>query len=140
MKNTYRSSFAAVSAAGLLSGVFGVFGALPASAQSPAAGSDARMARERLVCDGVQQDRAACLREAGAARDEARRGGLTSGQGGNQNALARCSLQPPAERADCEARINGSGPGRTSVEGSVMGGGLIRETVTPIPTTPAPAR
>jgi len=46
-----------------------------------------------------------------------------------------------ADRADCEARIRGSaGAGRTTTEGSVMGGGVIRETVTPLPAQPAPAR
>lgn len=136
MKTALHSSLAAVFAA------VSLLGALPASAQGPATGpgSEIRMQRERLVCDGVQQDRAACLREAGAARDEARRGGLTSGQGGDQNAMARCDLQPPADRADCEARVRGTGAGRTSVEGSVMGGGLIRETVTPIPAPAAPTR
>jgi hypothetical protein len=29
---------------------------------------------------------------------------------------------------------------RTTTEGSVMGGGVIRETVTPLPAQPAPAR
>ena len=114
-------------AGGLLCGMTG------ARAQAP--GSDAREQRERAVCDGVQQDRAACLREAGAAQQEARRDGLTSAPGGyDQNALARCQLQPPADRADCEARIRGTG--QTSTGGSVMGGGVIRETVTPIPAPP----
>ena len=118
---------ALLAAAGLLCG--------PAAwAQAP--GSDAQAQRERAVCDGVQQDRAACLREAGAAQQEARREGLTSAPGSyDQNALARCQLQPPADRPDCEARIKGTGA--TSTGGSVMGGGVIRETVTPIP---APAR
>ncbi len=100
-------------------------------AQAP--GSEARAQSERAVCDGVQQDRAACLREAGAAKQEARRDGLSSAgpAGADQNALARCELQPPAERAACEARVKGTGA--TSSSGSVMGGGVLRETVTPIP-------
>ena len=101
--------------------------------------ADARMQRERATCDGVQQDKAACLREAGAARQEAGRGGLTgaSAAGYDANALARCKLQPPADQADCEARVRG-GAG-SSTGGSVMGGGVIRETVTPVPA-PAPSR
>lgn len=114
-----------------LSGLAGV--AQVAHAQ---AGSPGQVARERAVCDGVQQDRAACLREAGAAAQEARRGGLTAPAGSyDQNAMARCQTQPAADRADCEKRI--SGAGRTTTEGSVMGGGVIRETVT---TVPGPAR
>lgn len=114
--------------------------AMAQSAQPP--GSAARMEAEKATCDGVLQDRAACLREAGAARQEAGRNGLTSASpaGYDANALARCQLQPMADRADCEARIQGSTtPGASSsTSGSVMGGGVIRETVTPI-VTPAVA-
>jgi hypothetical protein len=108
-------------------------------AQAP--GTAARAQQERATCDGVQQDRAACLREAGAARQEAGRNGLTSASPGryDANAMARCREQPAADRADCEARLQGGA--RTSTEGSVMGGGVIRETVTPLPAQPAaPAR
>jgi len=105
---------------------------LPATAQSqaPAATAAAR-------CDGVQQDKAACEREAGAARQEAGRGGLTAASpaGEDANALARCQQVPAADKADCEARVRG-GAG-SSASGSVMGGGVIRETVTPVP---APAK
>lgn len=97
------------------------------------ASAQGSVAAEKARCDGVQQDKAACQREAGAARQEAQRGGLTSASGAtyDQNALARCQLQPAADRADCEARVRGSGT--SSTQGSVMGGGVIRETVTPIP-------
>ncbi|VTU19500.1 hypothetical protein H6CHR_01195 [Variovorax sp. PBL-H6] len=120
---TIRSSLALVLAAGSL--------ALPSL--GAAQGTESGYLRERAVCDGVLQDRNACLREAGAARYEAGRGGLTSAPPTTyeQNALARCALQPPADRSACEARMRGTGT--TSVEGSVLGGGLIRETVTPIP-------
>ena len=113
--------------------------ACTATAWAQAPGTDARAQRERAVCDGVQQDRAACLREAGAAQQAAQRDGLTTAgpAGAEQNALARCELQPAADRADCVARVRGTGSGTTSTSGSVMGGGVIRETVTPIP---APAR
>jgi hypothetical protein len=106
---------------------------------SAAPGTAARVQQERATCDGVQQDKAACLREAGAAKDEAGRGGLSSpgDSSADANALARCQMQPPADRADCEARVRGTGA--TSTSGSVMGGGVVRETVTPIPA-PAPAK
>lgn len=115
----------------------GISASSGAAAQTP--GSTTELQRERAMCDGVKQDRAACLREAGAAQQEARRNGLTSASSTRyeDNALARCQLQPISDRAACEARVTGSGAGRTSVDGSVAGGGLIRETVTPIP---APAR
>ncbi|SIR20419.1 hypothetical protein SAMN05880557_108267 [Pseudacidovorax sp. RU35E] len=98
------------------------------------------LAQSAPDCD-ARQDAAACRREAGAARQEAQRGGLTTPAQGNAqaNATARCSLQPAAERADCEARVRGSGAGAattTTTEGSVMGGGIIRETVTTIPAAP----
>ncbi len=95
------------------------------------------------ACDGIQQDRAACQREAGAARQAAGQpGGLTSGSPAalDANALARCQQLPAAEQADCEARIRGGASGSSSSSsGSVMGGGVIRETVTPVPA-PAPAK
>ncbi|MBS0341590.1 MAG: hypothetical protein JSS56_13770 [Proteobacteria bacterium] len=109
---------------------------LPAWAQAPppvpATGASAR-------CDGVQQDKAACQREAGAARQEAARGGLAgSSLSTNQaNALARCQPLPAGDKADCEARIRGE-QGSTS-SGSVMGGGVVRETVTPVPAPAQPS-
>jgi len=128
----FRSLLIALSACGAFS---------LAVAQEAAPGSAARAQAERATCDGVQQDRAACLREAGAARQEAGRNGLTAADSASheQNALARCQLQPAADRADCEARIRGAaGSGSSTTEGSVMGGGVIRETVRPVPA-PAPA-
>lgn len=92
--------------------------------------------QELAMCDHIQQDRAACIREAGAARDMARRGESRGpAPDYRANALARCAGQPPADRADCEARVTG-GSG-TQVQGSVLGGGVIRESVTTV-VTPAP--
>lgn len=112
---------------------------LAASLLALPVGAQAQSAEALAKCDGVQQDKAACLREAGAARQEAGRGGLTSGTPASQdaNALARCQQLPTAEQADCEARMRG-GAGSSS-SGSVMGGGVIRETVTPVPA-PAPGK
>ena len=93
-------------------------------------------------CDS-RQDPAACAREAGAARQEAARGGLTRPgvATAEQNATARCQALPTNEQSDCLARMQGAVPGpgttTTTTSGSVMGGGVIRETVT---TMPAPSR
>ena len=130
MNNTTRSMIAALVAVG------GLAAASSASAQ-PRRG-DSTYQQEIAVCGHNQQDRAACIREAGAARQEAARGGLTSAPDYQRNALARCSLQPPTDRADCEARVlGGSGNTRGAVDGSVMGGGVIRESVTTV-VMPAP--
>ncbi|WP_422088171.1 hypothetical protein [Variovorax sp.] len=117
-------------------------GGLTATTIASAAGESSRTYQQELaVCGHNQQDRAACIREAGAARQAAARGGLTSAPDYRGNALARCSLQPPTERSACEARVLGSmGNTRTMVDGSVMGGGVIRESVTTtmVPVAPAP--
>jgi probable HAF family extracellular repeat protein len=85
-----------------------------------------------LYRDGVMQDRNACLRERGAAADMARRGAFPAPDTATlqQNALARCARQPASDREACEARVMGSAS--TSVTGSVLGGGVIRQTETPI--------
>ena len=112
-------------------------GLLGATAWAQTPGSAAQAQRERADCDGVQQDREACRREAGAARQEAQRGGLAPAGEAEKNALARCQLlQAASDRSDCEARIRGAA--NSSSSGSVMGGGVVRETVTPVPA-PAPA-
>ena len=87
--------------------------------------------RDRAACMSGQtsQDRATCLKEAGAALQEARRGGLDSGQGQlERNRLLRCDRQPPEDRQDCIRRMNGEG----FTSGSVDGGGILRELVTPV--------
>jgi len=94
---------------------------------------------ERAVCGHNQQDKAACLREAGAAQEAARRGALTdpSPEQLQRNAMARCDRQTTdIDRRACQDRVRGSG--QTTIDGSVMGGGVIRETVTPIPAGMAP--
>jgi len=92
------------------------------------ADAQARYQRERAACLSGQthHDRATCLKEAGAALDEARRGRLQDYGHYLQNALARCQRLPAEERKDCEARMQGRG----EVYGSVEGGGLYRELVT----------
>ena len=104
---------------------------LSVSAALAAQPSDAqtRYQIERAACDSgpLHQDRAACLREAGAAYEEARRGRLDDGQAQyQQNALMRCSVLPPEERGACHARMQGQG----TMRGSVAEGGIYRELVT----------
>ena len=132
MKNNTRSMIF------VLLAISGLASTTMASAAGQRRG-DARVYQEELsVCGHNQQDRAACIREAGAARLEASRGGLTSAPDYRSNALARCGLQPPADRADCEARVLGSsGNTSSSIDGSVMGGGVIRESATTVVMPPA---
>jgi hypothetical protein len=127
-KSTVYSTLAVLLAAG---GILGAGAASAAAPRYPSAGDGARTYREEVaVCGHIQQDRASCIREAGAARQAAARGQLTTAPDYLQNALARCSSQPPMERSACEARVRGTG--ETAIDGSVLGGGVIRETVTPI--------
>ncbi len=87
--------------------------------------------QERAACLNGQthQDRATCLKEAGAARGEARRGRLTDNASAHeQNALMRCRALPAADREDCVRRVRGEG----TVSGSVGTGGIYRETTTTI--------
>lgn len=113
------------------------------AAAAPASSSSAqsRYQQERAVClsGASNQDRATCLKEAGAARAEAQRGGLgDSTEPYADNQRKRCAQLPGSQRQDCLARMQGQG----NVSGSVAGGGLLRETVTVVPAaaSPAPAR
>ncbi|MBC7413667.1 MAG: hypothetical protein H7327_01885 [Herminiimonas sp.] len=84
--------------------------------------------------DGTtNEDRATCLKEAGAAKLEAQRGNLTSPAAAtDQNALQRCDALPPADKEPCRLRITGAG----TTSGSVAGGGVLREVVTVVPSGP----
>ncbi len=89
----------------------------------------ARYEQERAVCLSGQsnQDRATCLREAGAAYAEARKLGADESKSQYQrNASKRCAALPDADRRDCMARMQGQG----TTSGSVAGGGISRELVT----------
>ena len=90
---------------------------------------EARYQQERAACErpGAGQDRAACIREAAAARDQALRGGLDNPSADfRANSLERCKMLQGADRRDCVSRMTGGG----SVSGSVEGGGMLREFVT----------
>jgi len=91
------------------------------------------IAQERQNCmDGkTNQDRATCLKEAGAAKQESQRGNLRDSGDYSGNASKRCDTLPPDQKADCERRSMGEG----SVSGSVGSGGVVRELVTPVPAS-----
>ena len=96
-----------------------------------------RYQQERTACISGQsnQERSTCLREAGAALAEARRGALsTSGADLLSNQLRRCEPLPTGDREDCVARIKGHG----TTSGSVAGGGIYRELVTREPVVAPP--
>ena len=116
-----------------------------AAAAGPASEIQARYEQERAKClsGASNQDRATCLKEAGAARDEARRGQLNDGDAKyRRNAKIRCEVLTGDEARDCLARMKGQG----SISGSAEDGGILRETVTlevkPAvePASAAPAR
>ncbi|MDB5777026.1 MAG: hypothetical protein JWP38_3159 [Herbaspirillum sp.] len=100
--------------------------------------NDSDYQRQRAAClnGSSNEDRTTCLKEAGAAREEARRGNLTDDKAAEQrNAVARCNALPEADRVDCVRRVQGDG----NVSGSVDAGGIYRETVTTVPAAPQPA-
>jgi len=106
----------------------GVVQAAPNGAvESSAARS--RYAQEVAVCKSGRssQDLATCMREAGAALAEAKRGGLGDGTAPYAaNQTLRCDPLPEDQRKDCIARMQGQG----TTSGSVAGGGIYRELVT----------
>ncbi|MFC5609507.1 hypothetical protein [Variovorax soli] len=135
--NAFRQSCAmAMLAAGSLVALPSAF-----AAGTSAKGGTSTYQTERAMCGQIQQDKAACIREAGAAAQASRQGNLTHASDATyrQNALARCQAQPAEDRKACEQRVTGAG--NTTIEGSVLGGGAIRETVTqaPVSTTVQPA-
>lgn len=115
------------------------------AASSPAKST---YAKERADCDAgrTAEDRATCLKEAGAARGERKRNTLDNKGSAPQNAIDRCNVQTGKDKTDCLARIEGPAKAnqRTTTSGSVAGGGVLRETTTTtvgpavvIPVTPA---
>ena len=114
-----------------------LIGALPVCSVASASGVDrkavqAQYQRERAACLSGEshQERSICLREAGAARHEALRGGLETATGlHEQNQLARCDPLPVDLREDCQRRMRGEG----TVSGSAEQGGVLRELRTTVP-------
>ena len=106
--------------------------AAPAGASSSQkAAIDAQYQREVARCKSgnTNEDQATCLREAGAARQQALQGGLDNqpgvDQNYSQNALDRCKLVPADQRKNCVALMQD--PSQT--EGSVGSGGVLRKVL-----------
>lgn len=96
----------------------------------------ARYEAERAMCLRGQsaQDRDTCLREAGAAQAQAKRGGQAEDQAAlKENRFQRCERLPEKDRPDCVARMEGKG----TISGSVESGGIYRELVTTERSAPA---
>ena len=109
-------------------------GAALAEPSNAPADAQARYRQDMAVCDSGQsnQDLKACRTEARNAMAEAKRGGLTDAASDQyaRNAVRRCAEFQGDERAACEARV--FNPSR--VDGSVGGGGLVRESIVIMPT------
>ena len=130
-------------------GAAATYAASPAHAADAAAAAKSTYAKERADCDAgrTAEDRATCLKEAGAAQQERKRNTLDNNGSMRQNAIERCNTVAAKDKADCLARIEGpSQPTQsTKTSGSVAGGGVIRETTTTttgapvviVPATPA---
>jgi hypothetical protein len=116
--------------AAMLAACSAVLGLASASAlaRSPDA-AQSRYESERAVCmHGLSnQDKATCLKEAGAALQEARRGHLarTDERELERNRLARCDAQKAADRDDCVMRMQGG-----TATGSAQAGGILYERST----------
>jgi hypothetical protein len=112
------------------------FAVSAAAADGPSAANAQKVyQRDRAAClaGSANQDRAACLKEAGAAYQEARGGRLGySDAEFERNRLLRCDQQPAEDRPACIRRMNGEG----ITSGSVEGGGIYRELTVPV-TAPA---
>lgn len=105
---------------------------LAAAAGGNLSEAQARYQQDRAACISGQsyQDRATCLREAGAALQEAKRERVRdSGSAYEQNRLIRCDRVAAGDREDCLRRMRGEG----TVSGSVESGGIYRELRTTVP-------
>jgi hypothetical protein len=115
--------------------VFGALFAVAAAAAQVSVAEDAgidnsgKYNQERAWCVANTQgdERAACLRDSGAAQAE-KRGGTLDNNDANfaANAMQRCEALAGADRAACKARVMGYG----SASGSVQGGGIIKQVET----------
>jgi hypothetical protein len=116
-KTAIASRFAFLTAGALLS--MSAF-----AADTTATSQSAQIASERSRCESGQsnQDRATCLKEAGAAQGEARAGNLNDTGNYAGNATDRCKNLPASDQAACAGRMSSG-----TASGSAQSGGIIRE-------------
>jgi hypothetical protein len=116
-----------------LVGTFLLTGAALAGPSSAQADAQARYRQDMAVCESGQSNQPlnVCRTEARNALAEAKRGGLTDAASDEyaRNAVRRCAEFQGDDRTACEARV--FNPSR--VDGSVRGGGLLRESVVIVP-------
>ncbi len=142
--STFRLTLAACAA-------ISAFAAASSQAAEPASAARSSYTKESADCKAgrTAEDRATCMKEAGAAAEERKRNNLTNNGSMRQNATDRCNALPAKDKADCMARIEGPKTmnQQTMTSGSVAGGGVIRETKTvtqgpavviPVPAASAP--
>lgn len=117
------------------------------AADATASTANARYLKDRADCEAghTAEDKATCLKEAGAAQVERKRHTLDNSGTPVANATDRCGVVPAKDKADCLARVLGPIKSNQTVTttGSVAGGGMIKETTTTTPgsiivITPAP--
>ncbi len=116
--------FAMVAVGGLLS--FSALAADPAARQKY--NSDVAFCKSGQS----QQDYATCMREAGAALQQSSILHTAPPAVLAQNSEDRCAVQQGEDQVACQARMEGLG----KTEGSVAGGGVIREITIVEPATP----
>jgi hypothetical protein len=123
----HRTGALALAAAALLAS-----GAAVAAAKVSEAQRQYNEDRAHCMSGQSNQDRATCLKEAGAAFQEAKRGGLSTGTDADVsgNKTIRCETLPARDRKDCVMRMQGEGVAR----GNSQDGGIIRELARPVPT------
>nr|WP_295773312.1 hypothetical protein [Rhodoferax sp.] len=109
-------------------------GAALAGPSNTPADAQARYRQDMAACDSGQsnQPQNVCRTEARNALAEAKRGGLTDAASDQyaRNAIRRCAEFQGDDRTACEARV--FNPSR--VDGSVGGGGLVRESIVIVPS------
>lgn len=122
----------AVSAMSVLAALLLATSAQAAGQTTSHAGGDLqkRYQQELAACQSgpASQDLRSCQRDAASALAAAQRGDLDDGPAAyTRNARERCMALPVTQRSECTARMQGQG----STEGSVGGGGILRELVVP---------